>query len=92
MEENEKTIFTVALVIFIQTVFSYSPNVHEFIGQQALDYYYELTNDPTFCDLSQISPGRRFLDGTKNEDVSDWTYGCGEAGDMLLISRIFQIL
>ncbi len=76
----KKTIFTVALVIFIQTVFSYSPNVHEFIGQQALDYYYELTNDPTFCDLSQISPGRRFLDGTNNEDVSDWTYGCGEAG------------
>ncbi|MGC9361425.1 MAG: FlgD immunoglobulin-like domain containing protein [Candidatus Syntrophosphaera sp.] len=81
----KKIVLTLALAACIHIAFCrYMGNVHNFIGRQALEYYYLVTNDDTFN--NQSPAWQDFLQGVVDEDSQDRVYGYGQPG-----GEIFEI-
>jgi len=82
----------VLMAVLIHGAFCYVWQVHQYLGAEAMKLYMNNTGDPDFLrKFSNSTPQyNKVKNGLRNEDMNDWTYGCGESDGFNINVQDFQ--
>lgn len=80
---------TLCMLVVIWLGYGFTSAVHQFIAQEALDYYNRITSDETYNVSNQNTARSGFITGSTNEDSFDIVYGYGQSNSpLVLISEL----